>query len=174
MHPWLFYAIEIIAILVVGSIAYAAAKGAPWVPTWKRDIDRLTKLIDLKPGETFYELGCGDGRVCTNVSDAFPEARVIGVELGIPQWLVAQARRIRRGTARLLSFKLADLHKLPLHDADVVYMFLMPEPYARLKPKLEAELKPGARVVSYVWPVEGWIPEKIDTEGKSILYFYRR
>jgi hypothetical protein len=107
------------------------------------------------------------------VSDAVPEARVIGVELGIPQWLVAQMRRVRRWN-RPLSFKLANYFSISLQDADVVYLFLMPEPYAKLKPKLEAELKPGARVVTYVWPMEGWEPTRVYKDGVSKMYLYTR
>jgi hypothetical protein len=49
----------------------------------------------------------------------------------------------------------------------------MPERNPRMKKKLEKELKPGTKVVTYVWPNDGWKPVKIDAEpGKPKLYLY--
>lgn len=164
---------ELIGLIVFGSVAYAASKGAPWVPTWKHDLQTIVTLAALEDGHVFYELGCGDGRVCTAVSDAYPRARVIGVELGLIQWMVAQMRRLWRGRANVV-FRWADALKTPLHDADVVYMYLMPEPYARLRPMLETSLRPGTRVITYVWPMEGWEPEQVITDGTAAVYVYKR
>lgn len=177
------------------SLAYASASGAPWVPTFKRDIDRLRKLLDLKDGEKFVELGCGDGRVVIavaggtkagrhegrrdeNALSAFAPAAFrplcIGVELSILQWLAAHIRRIvtRSWNTR---FVLGNAFAYDLRDADAVYLFLLPETYEKIRPKLEAELKPGARLVSFVWPIPGWVPATVDeAEGAAKLYLYVR
>ncbi len=169
-------------LVLLSSMAYAALSGAPWVPTWKRDIDRAKRLLDLKPGERFVELGCGDGRVTIALSRVPPpesqeglgEVCTVGVELSIAQWFAAQVRRVltRSWNTR---FVLGNAFSYDLRDADAVYVFLMPETYQKLRPKLEAELKPGARVLSYVWPIEGWTPATVDEcEGASRLYLYRR
>ena len=176
----------LIPLTLLFSLAYASASGAPWVPTFKRDIERAKKLLDLKPGEKFVELGCGDGRVVIGVTSSRlpsfrkeglgggPRLRAVGVELSIIQWIVAQ---IRRSLTRSwnVRFVLGNAFAYDLRDADAVYMFLLPETYEKIRPKLEAELKPGARVVTFVWPVQGWNPEKIDEMvGASKLYLYVR
>ena len=70
-------------LLALGfSAAYAACSGAPWVPTWKRDIERAKKLLDVKPGETFVELVCGDGRVTIGLTGQTGVTGV-GVELSL-------------------------------------------------------------------------------------------
>ena len=161
-----------IGFLILFSLAYAAMSGAPWVPTWKRDIRRLEKLLYLKDGEKFYELGCGDGRVTMFLSVS--GACVTGVELSFLQWGVAQIRRLlsRRKNIRFL---LRNAFHVDLCDADAVYLFLMPEAYEKIRFKLEDELKPGCRVVTYVWPMPGWEYEVLDkVEGAPDLFLYVR
>jgi len=49
----------------------------------------------------------------------------------------------------------------------------MPKIFPRLKEKLEKELKPGTRVISYVWPLPDWTPEVIDEAvGRPKLRLY--
>ena len=195
--PVMTIVLPILHILLF-SLAYAAGAGAPWVPTFKHDIERVRRLLDVKDGETFVELGCGDGRVVFGVAgeggrpkaerregrreskslSASDPSRLrplfIGVELSLIQWLVAQIRRMVTRTWNT-RFVLGNLFSHNLHDADAVYFFLLPETYEKLRPKLEAELRPGTRVVSAVWPVVGWTPEKIDeADGASKMYLYVR
>ncbi len=162
----------LIPLVLLFSLAYASASGAPWVPTFKRDIERLRRLLDLKPGEKFVELGCGDGRVVLSL--AKPSILSVGVELSIVQWIVANVRRIltRSWNTR---FVLGNAFACDLRDADAVYMFLLPETYEKIRPKLEAELKPGARLVSFVWPIPGWEATVVDEmDGAAKLYLYVR
>jgi len=159
-------------LILFTSVAYAATQGAPWVPIKKNDIERFLNFVDLKPGEKFYELGCGDARLSIAAAKKFG-VKAVGVELSIPQAVAAFIRN--RLSKTEVKIKWANLFKVDLSDADFVYMFLMPETYAKIKPKLEKELKPGAIVVSYVWPIVGWEPEKVDSGEKKLkLFLYRR
>ena len=155
------------------SMGYAAAAGAPWVPTWKKDFERITKLARLKPGETFVELGCGNGRVCRAIA-ASTEARVLGVELSLLQFLVAwaQAKATRLKNIRM---KFGNAFAQDLSNVDVVYMFLMPETYEKIRSKLEKEMKPGSRVITYVWGIPGWDASEVsDVQGSQKIYLYQR
>ncbi|MFA6132320.1 MAG: class I SAM-dependent methyltransferase [Patescibacteria group bacterium] len=166
------YVVLLIILILIASTAYAANQGAPWVPTKKKDIERFLNFVEMKPGEKFYDLGCGDARLSVAAAKRFG-VKAIGVELSIPQIIVAIVRNWLAKTD--VKIKWANLYKVDLSDADIVYLFLMPEPYAKIKPKLERELKPGARVVAYVWPIVGWEADKVDdVEGKLKMYLYRR
>lgn len=167
------FPVFIIVFIFLASFAYAAVKGAPWVPTRARDLQRIVRLLDVKPGQTVYELGCGDGRVSTLLAKQ-TGAQVIGVELSLAQWLAATVRKYVTRTPNV-HFRLRDVFAVDLSKADVVYLFLMPEAYANLKPKFERELKPGAKVLTYVWPIEGWEPKTVDIQkGSENLYLYER
>ncbi|MBI2551544.1 methyltransferase domain-containing protein [Candidatus Uhrbacteria bacterium] len=163
--------IEILVFILLCSFAYAAHRGAPWVPTWRRDFSRIKRLLDLKEGETFFELGCGDGRVVCALSDV-SGAKGIGVELSFVQYLVARLRAWRRP---LVCIELKDAFNVDLSEVDAVYLFLMSETYGKLCEKFEKELKPGCRVVTYVWPIPGWVATEVDRKGgRPPVYLYRR
>ncbi|MBU0646186.1 SAM-dependent methyltransferase [Patescibacteria group bacterium] len=161
----------LIGFILLFSFGYAAISGAPWVPTWRHDTARALKLLDLQPEEKFYELGSGIGTLCVAAGHN-PQVQVIGVELSLGQWLISQIRKMI-GRTYNIQYRLGNLFQTNLSDADAVYFFLMPEVYEKLRPKLEKELRPGAKVVSYVWPVPGWEPVKVDkSERFPNLYFY--
>jgi tRNA A58 N-methylase Trm61 len=167
---WILF---LIGFIFLGSLAYASHAGAPWVPTWKKDFERIIKLANLKSGETFIELGCGNGRVCRAVA-ARSDARVIGVELSLLQYLIAQLQ-VKLSGLKNIQMKLGNAFHQDLSKMDVVYMFFLPETYEKIRGKLEKELKPGARVIAYVWPIEGWKPIAIDElEGQPKIYLYQR
>lgn len=145
----------VLLILVLGSVAYAAASGAPWIPTRRVDIEELLGILDLKPNERFYELGCGDGRVCLAVARRFPQTQVIGIELSFLQWLIARIRVFFSGL-RNVRIRFGNIFGATYRDADVLYFFLMSEVNAKLAEKFRFELRPGSRVFSYIFPVANW------------------
>ena len=164
---WIIF---VFGLIIIGSLAYAAYSGAPWVPTWKKDLKRVEKLLDLKEGEMFIELGSGNGRVCRHLAKE-TRADVSGIELSILQHVVSLVQnQILRSRARALFGNVFN-HDLSKYDA--VYLFLMPETYLKIRPKFEKELRSGTKVVSYVWPIPGWEVSEIDeAEGSSKLYKY--
>ncbi|MBI4434708.1 hypothetical protein HY635_02735 [Candidatus Uhrbacteria bacterium] len=160
------FVLLLILIPVLATFAYAGMRGAPWVPTWRRDVERFLKLAQLQPGERFYDLGCGDGRLVRAAADA--GAIATGFECSLLPYFLAKPRVGRRGSVRY-----NDFWGVNLSDADVVYCFLMPKVYPKLKEKLERECKPGTRVILYVWHMAGWTAEATDdTLGAPKLHRY--
>jgi SAM-dependent methyltransferase len=167
-------AIALLAViaLVTLSALYATLRLSPWYPTRTRDFERIRTLLDLKPGQTVYDLGCGDGRVIAYLSRT-TGARCIGVELSILHYSVAKLRQLL-GRRANLEVRLGDLFRQDLRDADVVYMFGIPSTMRRdrLAPVLAA-MRPGARLVSYGLPVDGLTPHVVDraTGGREIYVY---
>ena len=165
----------IFGIIVLASAAYAGHKGAPWVPTWKKDMKRIREMLKLQAGERCVELGCGNGRISRDLAKTTDAKEIVGVELSLLQWLIAKLQSRMDGSFTKTSFVLGNAFKHDVSDYDAVYMFLMPETYAKIQNKLEKELKPGSQVVTYVWPIPGWMPTKIDKqEGSVDIYLYQR
>lgn len=162
-----------LGLILSASAAYAGMQGAPWVPTWKKDLKRIERLAALQPSETFVELGCGNGRVCRAMKKEQPEATVEGIELSLLPYGIGWLQSWFAGAR--VRHRFGNVFKHDLSPYDVVYLFLMPATYEKIRSKLERELKPGARVVTYVWPMPGWEEDALDMmEGQPNLFLYRR
>ena len=62
-----------------------------------------------------------------------------------------------------------DLFEVDLAEATVVTLYLLPALNVKLRPKLLAELKPGARIVSHAWDMGDWTPSRtLDIKGTKL------
>ncbi len=134
---------------------------APYVPTPFSVARRMLSLIDLKPGELLFDLGCGDGRIVLIAALEFG-ARAIGVELQERLWLLATSRIERLGIENRVKVLKKNLLDVDLSSADAVTLYLTPIGNQRVEPKLERELRPEARVVSHDYEMLGWKPTIIE------------
>jgi predicted RNA methylase len=138
-------------------------------------------LSDLKRDELVYDLGCGDGRVVIMAAQEFG-AKAVGVELRKDLVKKAHEKIFELDLDSRVKIVQSDLFKVDLRLADVVTLYLTTSANEKVKPKLESELKPGARVVSHDYEVLGWTPSKIDKFCENprlgypshTLYVYRR
>ena len=165
----LFYAI---LALILATTAIAAASFAPWVPTRKHDLERILRLAGLKAGEKFYDLGCGTGGVVFYIGRHSP-ARAVGLELAWPIYLIAKVRQFLTPKSKVkIKFKSFFLENLS--QADAVYLFAASSGHIKdkLKAKLKRELKPGARVISYAFPISGWQAVLRDKPSENVISLY--
>jgi SAM-dependent methyltransferase len=136
---------------------------------WSKDVDNVMELADLRPGEKFCDLGCGEGKVV--VAAANQGAKAVGYEISILLYVIAKIRSwFSKGKVEI---KFRDFWLVDLSDMDVVFFFLIPRIFPKMKEKLERELKPGSRVITYVWPMKGWKEERIIKRAKGpAIYLY--
>ncbi len=156
------------------AMSIAAASLAPWVPSRKKDVLRALQLASPKKGDVIYDLGCGTGTVVLLAAKLYP-IKAIGIEMAFPLYLICKIRSLfYNKKAGAIKFINKNLFKSDLSDADIVYVFGMPSVLSkRLRPKLETELKPGTKIVSYVFPIEGWDPEDVDwLKDRNPIYLY--
>lgn len=167
-------AVFLLALILLLTVAWSSISLAPFVPTRKKDIQRIRRLAELKSNEIFYDLGSGNGRVVIGVAEK-STGKAVGIEAAWPVWAYSKIRAWFTENKNI-EFKFGNLFKEDLSHADVVYFFGMPNSVkSRLKGKLERELKSGARVISYAFSVPGWHEEKIDKpRPKDIsIYLYK-
>ena len=107
-------------ILFLSLFVLASLSFAPWVPTKRRDITRALKLADLKPGEIFYDLGCGDGRAVFTAGKEF-QADARGIEIFPPLFLLCIIKKWSTRSKAKIWCK--NLFSTNLSDADVVFFF---------------------------------------------------
>lgn len=167
-----FEIILLIIILLLAPTTYAALRGAPLALTSKKRLRQMIKEIDIKPGAVFYDLGCGTGRVMVAVAQK-TGWRVVGYELSPVFYLIAflnlKIHRIKNFKLKYKDFFYADLKK-----ADIVFLFLMPRSIKKIAPKLQQELRPKTKVISYCFAIQNWKPYKTIRDQQGLpVYFYR-
>jgi cyclopropane fatty-acyl-phospholipid synthase-like methyltransferase len=161
-----------ILIFLTFLVALSLKKGIPcaiFVPTPPKIIECMLELASLKPNEILYDLGCGDGRIILMAAENYG-ANSIGVEVN--PILAGYARlKVRKKKLESRSRVIqSNLFKVDLRKADVVTLYLSQYANNRLEGKLEKELKPGARVVSYVFNIIGWKTSAKDSKNNIFLY----
>jgi cyclopropane fatty-acyl-phospholipid synthase-like methyltransferase len=149
-------------------------KLAPYVASPARVVERMLELAVVKPGETLYDLGSGDGRILIAAAEKYG-AKAVGIEISPKLAARASARIDREGLAGRARVIQGDLLETDLTGADVVTIYLATSLNEKLRPRLERYLKPGARVVSHDYAVPGWKPSKVDrTDDRRghVIYLY--
>jgi ubiquinone/menaquinone biosynthesis C-methylase UbiE len=146
---------------------------APFVQTPLEVAKKMLDISQIRPGEVLYDLGCGDGRLIILAAKEIG-AKATGIELR--EDLIERARtEIKRlDLEDKVNVIQGNFFDVPISDADVVTLYLTSSANERLRPKLEAELKNGVRVISHDFKVPGWKPNSVYNEllGHTI-YSYR-
>jgi predicted RNA methylase len=141
----------------------------------------MLEMADLKPGDLLFDLGAGDGRTVIMAAKTFG-ARAVGVEMR--EDLAKRAMKVihDNGLSDRVTIVNGDLFKVDLTSADVIFLYLTTSANEKVKPKMEAELKKSARVVSHDYEVVGWTPQEVENfiENPSMgypshtIYLYKR
>jgi predicted RNA methylase len=128
-------------------------------------------LADLKPGEVFFDLGAGDGRAVIMAAKEFG-ARTVGIELREDLAKRALASVHEQNLQNRITIVNGDMFNVDLTSADVVFLYLTTSANEKVRPKLEAQLKHGVRVVSHDYEIVGWKPEKVENfcENQTLGY----
>jgi 16S rRNA A1518/A1519 N6-dimethyltransferase RsmA/KsgA/DIM1 with predicted DNA glycosylase/AP lyase activity len=132
-------------------------------------VQKMLSMAETKPGEAVYDLGSGDGRIIITAAREF-HAKSVGVEIN-PLWVLwTQLKVSMLKLEEQVEIVWGDFFRKDLGEADVVTVFLRQDTNDKLRPKLEREMKEGARVVSYTYPFTGWNPLKADRESEIFVY----
>ena len=94
-------------------------ESAEFGPTPAAAVEALLRIADLQPGQTLYDLGCGDGRVVAAAA-ALEGVSAVGVEIDSSQ--VKRAQAATQGLERAL-IDYGDATLADLSAADVVYLY---------------------------------------------------
>ncbi len=144
------------------------APDVPYVPTPQEVVDAMLAVADLKPGDVLYDLGSGDGRIVVTAAKKFG-VRGVGIDINPERIQEAEANARAAGVQKLTEFREEDIFKADIGDATVVTMYLLPSVNNRMRPKLLKDLKPGTRIVSHAFDIEGWEPTRIvEAEGRTL------
>jgi SAM-dependent methyltransferase len=143
--------------------------GPPSVPTRASRIRKALQLADLKPNETLYDLGAGDGRVLLIAAREFG-ANATGIEIGPVQCALIYLRAAASGFGDKIQIKWKNYFNSDLSQADVVFIYATSKEVAKLASHLEKQMKPGSRLVSISADFPEWQPSAFDERELIFLY----
>ena len=128
-------------------------------------------MAGLKAGEVFFDLGAGDGRTVIMAVKDFG-ARAVGVELREDLVKKALGTVYEEGLQDRITIVNGDMFNVDLTSADVIFLYLTTSANEKVKPKLEAELKRGVRIISHDYEIAGWKALKVENfcENQQLGY----
>jgi SAM-dependent methyltransferase len=128
--------------------------GAPFVGTRNKELVSILSQAKLQSGETFLELGCGDGRVIRTAAKHF---QVTGTGIDVNGAFVLWARfwTWAQGLSGI-DFKVGNVKTYPFKNVDVIYLFLLPRLINTFADRLPEEVSSGTLVISHGFSVPKW------------------
>jgi precorrin-6B methylase 2 len=129
-----------------------------YVPTPQEVVDKMLDMADVRPGEIVYDLGCGDGRIPVTAAKKYG-VRTWGFDINPIRVKESLENVDKANVKQLVTIKLQDIFELDLSKADVITLYLLPSLNVKLIPQLD-KLKPGCRIVSHDFNMEGVRPKR--------------
>ena len=137
-------------------------------------VTAMLELAHVTSRDVVYDLGCGDGRIVIAAAKIYG-ARGVGIDIDPARITDARAAAAAAGVGDRVTFRVGDIFDpaVTVKDATVVTLFLLPELNRRLRPRLQQELRPGARVVSNSFDMgPEWPPTKAEQVGTFAIYLW--
>jgi ribosomal protein L11 methylase PrmA len=159
--------VSVIFLVLLIIILISIIKGGPYVPSDKKTIERMIKLLKIKKGEKAVDIGSGDGRIVIALANAGAKAYGYEVNPLLVYWARYQIWR-QKLSGRAYSYW-KSFWSVDLSDFDVVTVYAISYVMDDLGKKLIKELKPGARVVSHTFKFPEWKP----VSEESGVYLYK-
>ncbi len=173
----LFISAEILflffACFYVISNLFSWLKGAPYVPTKRKDIETILKEANLQKNDNFLELGSGDGRV-THIAVQKYGMKGLGIDINPTLiWyanILSKLKKIPHA-----KFKTQSIFDVKYEDADVIYIFLFPALIEKLKDNLLHETKNNVMIISHGFAIPFLAEYKLKEiqASKFKTYFYK-
>ncbi len=173
---FLFTVLGLLLSLFLSFILFPIFGGAPFLPTHRARIRRALKLARIRPDQKIADLGAGDGRIL--IACAKKGAKTYGFEINPFLVWKAKLNVKKAGLGDLAVCQWKSFWNQDLSSFDVVFIYGITHIMKKLEKKLQKELKPGAKVVSFIFSFPNWQPETkengIYVYGKWRLCHYNR
>lgn len=153
----------IFVVFIIYSFTVGVVFGAPYLPTLESQRRTALELLDLKPGQTLYDLGCGDGRMLRSAAQAGLNA--VGYELS--PILVLIARVVNFRYRKQVKVIMGDYWRADWSQADGIFVFLLDKYMGKFDHRVEGLGKP-IKVASYTFQ----IPDKKPTVKRNAVFLY--
>jgi hypothetical protein len=157
----------IVALVLLACFSFVLIFGAPYLPTLTKQVTIAMDMVDLQPGQTLLELGCGDGKVL--IAAAQRGWRAVGYELNPLLFIVCKLRTWQY--RRLVKVKWGNFWTRSWPSADGIFVFIMPRHMAKLHTKIVQSKLGTVKLVSFAFTIPGQKP--VASRQGVHLYEYR-
>jgi methyltransferase family protein len=151
-------------ILLIGNgcspVAVWTDGEVPFVPTPPEVVDRMLEMAQVKGG---------DGRIIIRAAKRYG-VKGVGIEIDADLVQKAKDNAFKEKVEHLVEFRVQDALTVDVSPATVVTLYMLPEFNAKLRPIFDKQLKPGARVVSHDFEIQGWVPDKVERIKGDFLH----
>jgi len=170
------------ACIYISTLSFSALKHAPFVPTRVSTKPVIARARPRK-GQTFIDLGSGDGRVVITAAKEFG-LNAIGYEINPVLIFLSKLRaRIAKTDVQFIRADLYDaglcqrpaLYRIHHQLPPIIYIFLLPRYMDHLGKKIIRSCPPGTVVISYGFVIP-LLSDKLYTilKGKPFpTYYYK-
>lgn len=146
----------LVILVLVLALQFAVLIGPPYVPTLRRQRRSALELLELKPGQTLVDLGCGDGSLL--IDAARQGIKGVGYEINPLLASIAWLRAKRYKSQ--VKIHLKNFWKADISKADGVYVFLAGKYMAKFDKFLKSQVSKPIKVISYGFEIPNTSPIK--------------
>jgi 16S rRNA A1518/A1519 N6-dimethyltransferase RsmA/KsgA/DIM1 with predicted DNA glycosylase/AP lyase activity len=133
-------------------------------------IVKIIENIHPEKGQVIYELGAGTANFLKGIETKYPETKLIGIENSVITYLRAKAKL--KALKSRIDLRRQNLYQTDLHDASIIYCYLIPTMMAKLSDKITKECRPGTTVISYMFSIPNLSLRKTVETKSGNVYFY--
>lgn len=143
-------------------------KDVVFVPTPEAVVDRMLEMAQVSSDQFVIDLGSGDGRIAIAAARDYG-ARALGIEID-PELIAKSEENSKQAkVVDKVEFRNQNLFETDFSGADVLTMYLLGRLNMKLRPVILEEMRPGTRVVSHAFDMNGWEPDEHATvEGRNV------
>jgi hypothetical protein len=170
-----------VALAAAVCLAASAGEEVPYVQTPQNVVEEMLKLAGVRGTDFVMDLGSGDGRIVITAAKKYG-ARGVGFDYVKSLVELATENAQQAGVADRVAFVQKDIHDVDFSPATVLAFYLLSDTNVELRPKMLAQLRPGARIVSHDGDMGEWEPDAtivvpapgkpVGVEQKSTLYLW--
>ncbi len=163
--------ILLILVILLFLLSMLWPPDSPWSPWWRTTptLARLEcKLAKIKKGDIIYDLGSGEGTALIIAAKEFG-ATGVGIEIDPFRAWYAKLAVWLAGVADKVIIRRENFFTVDISKATVVFLYLTPRALVGLREKFFKELRPGTRVVTFVYQMDLPLYAKDD---KAEMYVY--
>ncbi len=145
---------------------------APFVSSPQDVVRKMLEVARATKDDVLCDLGCGDGRILTTAVKDFGVKAAFGYEIREDLFKTASAEVQKQNLLEKVRIFNKDLFSADLKEATLITLYLTTYANERLKPKLRAEARPGSRIVSHDFMINGWKPTRKENYNEHTIYVY--